>query len=125
PIFTLMKLPRFLLPRSLWARMLLLTLGVVLLVQGATIATLSYHRQKFTREVAVGFTATSLSTLRAALSQVPAAERADFVRRASNGEWRLWARSLPEGARIDRRRTPRHVHDRANAPAPFANDIRR
>ncbi|MFC3339731.1 sensor histidine kinase [Paracandidimonas soli] len=122
-----MKFPRLPLPRSLWARMLLLTLGVILLVQGATVATLSYHRQKFTREVAVELTATTLGTLRAALSQVPAAERADFVHQASNGEWRLWTRSLPAGTRMDRRRPPRHDHARGAPPPPppFANDIRR
>ena len=124
-----MKFPRLPVPRSLWARMLLLTLGVVLLVQGATVATLSIHRQKITKEVAVELTVTTLATLRAALSQVPAAERADFVRYASNGQWRLWSRTLPEGARMDRRRPARHhaegKGEHPPQPPAFANDIRR
>lgn len=116
---------RFPLPRSLRAQILLSTLGIVLLVQAATVATMSYYRQKMTQEVAVSFTATTLSTLRAALARVPAEDRAEFVRQASRNEWRLWTRRLPDGARMDERRHYRKRHESHPPPPPFSNDIRR
>ena len=94
---------RSLLPRSLRTRMLLLTLGTIILVQAATFATVSHYRKQFTEEVSVELTATTIRTLRAALAAIPAEERADFVRIASQNEWRLWARSLPADASLERR----------------------
>jgi len=115
---------RWLFPRSLRAQILLCTLGVVLLVQAATVATLSYYRQKLMRDVAVSVTATTFMTLRAALARMPMEERADFVRQASRNEWRLWSRRLPDDARVTERIPQAH---RAGRPpgAPFANDVRR
>jgi len=98
---------RYLLPRSLRARLILLVLGAVLLAQAATLLTASYYRQRFLEDVAIGYIATTIRTLRAALSQVPAEERADFVRNASQNQWRLWSRTLPAEARLQRfNRTP-------------------
>ncbi|MCD0506084.1 HAMP domain-containing protein, partial [Bordetella petrii] len=96
------RLSRFLLPRSLRARLVLLVLGAVLLAQAATLATVSYYRQKFLEDVAIGYIATTIRTLRAAVSQIPAEERADFVRNASQNQWRLWSRTLPAEARLQR-----------------------
>ena len=45
---------------------------------------------------------TTIRTLRAAVSQVPAEERAEFVRAASQNQWRLWSRVLPVEARLQR-----------------------
>lgn len=115
---------RSLLPRSLSARMVLLILGTILLVQAATFATLSYYRKKFTEEVAVEFTATTIRTLRASLAEIPADERAEFVRRASHNEWHLWSRSLPSDASLEGgRAAPRRP--REPPPAPPASDIRK
>lgn len=93
---------RFLIPRSLRARLIVLVLGSVLLAQAATLATVSYYRQKFLDDVAIGYIATTIRTLRAALSQVPTEERADFVRNASQNQWRLWSRTLPADAQLQR-----------------------
>ena len=71
------------LPKSLSTRMVLLTLGTILLVQAATFASVSYYRKKYTEEVTVEFTATTIRTLRAALAQIPSEERDAFVRQAS------------------------------------------
>lgn len=87
------KLPRFLFLHSLHARLILLTLGTIFLVQAATLATVAYYRQKFTNEVTVEVVATTIRTVRAALAEVPAERRADFVRQASHNEWRLWSRA--------------------------------
>jgi len=116
-----MKLPS-LLPRSLHARMVLLILGTILLVQAATLATGAYFRKKFTEEVAVELTATTIRTLRASLAEIPAEERASFVQRASQNEWHLWSRNLPSDASEEgrpRRPPPAHRH----APPPVS-DIR-
>jgi len=100
------RLTRFLLPRSLRARLILLVLGAVLLAQAATLATVSYYRQKFLEDVAIGYIATTIRTLRAAVSQIPAEDRAEFVRNASQNQWRLWSRTLPAEARLQRLNRP-------------------
>ena len=112
---------RSLLPRSLRTRMLLLTLGTIVLVQAATFATVSYYRKQFTEDVSVELTATTIRTLRAALAEIPAEQRPDFVRDASQNQWRLWSRSLPADASLERRH--RRAHDERTPPAH--DDIRR
>lgn len=125
PVFALTSITmlRSILPRSLRARLVLLTLGTILLVQAATFGTVSYYRKQFTEEVAVELTATTIRTLRAALAEIPAERRADFVQNASRNQWRLWSRSLPSNASLEERRPP---HDRRNdhRPPPPTNDIR-
>lgn len=112
-----------LLPRSLRTRMLLLTLGIIVLVQATTFATISYYRKQFTEDVSVELTATTIRTLRAALAEIPAEQRAAFVRDASQNQWRLWARSLPADASLERR--PRHANNpQGNRPPPPPDDIR-
>lgn len=112
---------RSLLPRSLRTRMVLLTLGTILLVQAATFATISHYRKQFSEGVAVELTATTISTLRAALAEIPVEQRADFVRTASQNQWRLWSRSLPSDASLEERRPQ---SDRRERRPPPANDIR-
>lgn len=109
--------------------MLLLTLGTIVLVQAATFATVSYYRKQFTEDVSVELTATTIRTLRAALAEIPAEQRQDFVRDASQNQWRLWARSLPADASLERRYRPQrgdHDHDgpRRGPPHPPPDDIR-
>jgi len=96
------RLTRFFLPRSLRAQLVLLVLGAVLLVQAATLASVSYYRQKFFEDVAISYITTTIRTIRASLSLVPADERAEFVRNASQNQWRLWSRTLPAGAQLQR-----------------------
>ncbi|HEY9571705.1 MAG TPA: HAMP domain-containing sensor histidine kinase [Pusillimonas sp.] len=117
---------RSLLPRSLRARLLLFTLGTILLVQAATFATVSHYRKKFTEEVAVDFTATTIRTLRASLAEIPSDERADFVRTASQNQWRLWSRSLPSDASLERRPSQARQHREPRHPPepPPSGDIR-
>ncbi|MFA7668745.1 MAG: ATPase, partial [Burkholderiaceae bacterium] len=124
-----MRTWRSLLPRSLRSRMLLLTLGTIVLVQAATFATVSYYRKQFTEDVSVELTATTIRTLRAALAEIPAEQRQDFVRNASQNQWRLWSRSLPADASLERRyRAQRGNHDasgpRRDPPPPPPDDIR-
>ncbi|NYT76389.1 HAMP domain-containing protein [Alcaligenaceae bacterium] len=109
------------LPRSLSARMVLLTLGTILLVQAATFTTVSYYRKKFTADVAAELTATTIRTLQASLAAIPAEQRADFVKHASRNEWRLWSRSLPSNASVSGLRP--HHHTRP-PPPPVTKDIR-
>ena len=51
---------RCLVPRSLSARLIVLTLGSLLVVQAATLATVAHFRQKFTEQVTVEVTATTI-----------------------------------------------------------------
>lgn len=101
--------------------MLLLTLGTIVLVQAATFATVSHYRKQFTEDVSVELTATTIRTLRAALAEIPAENRADFVRNASQNQWRLWSRSLPADASLERS-WRRAQHDEHRPPP---DDIRR
>lgn len=103
--------------------MMLLTLGTIILVQAATFATVSHYRKQFTEEVSVELTATTIRTLRAALAEIPGEERADFVRDASQNQWRLWSRSLPADASLERRRRQQHSEQARRDPPP--NDVRR
>jgi len=117
--------PGFLVPRSLRARLILLILGSVLLTQAATLVTVSYFRHKFMEDVAIGYIVTTIRTLRAAVSQVPAEERADFVRTASQNQWRLWSRVLPAEAKLQRfngRRPPPKPAPRPPPAPPAAAD---
>lgn len=92
-----------LVPRSLRARLVLLTLATILLVQAGTMASVSYFRNQFTETVTVEIVSTTIRTLRAALAEIPADARSDFVQQASRNEWRLWSRSLPSGTELERR----------------------
>ena len=117
------------LPRSLRARMILLILGTVLLAHGATVATASYYQSKFMEDVALNYIVTTIRTLRAAVSQVAPDERAEFVRNASQNQWRLWSRVLPAEAQLQRpfRREP-GAEKRPPPPPPhddFRRDLRR
>ncbi len=114
--------PGFLMPRSLRARLILLILGAVLLTQAATLVTVSYFRHKFMEEVAIGYIVTTIRTLRAAVSQVPADERADFVRTASQNQWRLWSRVLPAEAKLQRFNGRRAKPPPKPAPTPPSAD---
>ncbi|KNY12553.1 ATPase [Achromobacter piechaudii] len=118
---------RFLVPRSLRARLILLILGAVLLTQAATLVTVSYFRHKFMEDVAIGYIVTTIRTLRAALSEVPAEDRADFVRTASQNQWRLWSRVLPAEAKLQRfngRRPAPPPRSAARPPPPPPSDSR-
>jgi two-component system osmolarity sensor histidine kinase EnvZ len=98
-----MKLfPRSLLPRSLRTRLILLVLGCMLLTQAGTLAVGSHYRHRFVDDVVMDYIVTTIRTLRAAVSEVPAEDRADFVRDASQGQWHLWARTLPAEAQLQR-----------------------
>jgi two-component system osmolarity sensor histidine kinase EnvZ len=110
---------RFLVPRSLRARMILLILGTVILVQGATFATVSHYRQQFVEDVAVQYTATTIRTLRASLAEVEGPKREEIVRQASRNEWRLWSRDLPSNTRMEDRRPSQQAD-----ATPLRSDVR-
>lgn len=111
-------------PRSLRAQMVLLTLGTILLVQAATFASVSWSWRKFTEEVAVELTITTIHTLRSALAQVPTEERAAFVHEASAGKWHLWSRTLPSHTRFERLRHKSERRAGKPPPPPPPDDIR-
>jgi two-component system osmolarity sensor histidine kinase EnvZ len=91
-----------LLPRSLRTRLILLVLGCMLLLQAGTLAVGSHYRKRFVDDVVMDYIVTTIRTLRAAVSEVPAEDRADFVRDASQGQWHLWSRALPAEAQLQR-----------------------
>ena len=123
-LFTLTRMLQKIVPRSLRAQMVLLTLGTILLVQAATFASVSWSWRKFTEEIAVDLTITTIHTLRNALAQVPAEQRADFVQHASAGQWRLWSRTLPSHTRFEQyRHRPDRRTGKPPAPPP-PDDIR-
>lgn len=120
----LMSIMRKFVPRSLRAQMVLLTLGTILLVQAATFASVSWSWRKFTEEVAVNLTITTIHTLRNALARVPTQERAEFVQEASAGEWHLWSRSLPSHTRLEQYRQRPGRRAGKPPPPPPSDDIR-
>jgi len=115
-----------LLPRSLRARLILLVLGTALLAQAATLAVISHYQRNYLDAVAVDLIATTIHTLRASVANVPPPLRPDFVRLASENQWRLWARRLPPGAHLQRREDRARREDWRPPPDNAAdNDIRR
>lgn len=116
-----MRLP---LPRSLRARLIIFTLGTIFLVQAATIATVTYYRKKLTNDVTVDITATTIRTLRAALAEIPAEERGDFVQKASQNEWHLWSRSLPADHRLGQHPRGKRDAGQQRDPLPLPKDLR-
>ena len=119
---------RRLLPKSLRARLILLVLATVLLAHGATVATASYYQSRFMEDVALDYIVTTVRTLRAAVSQIPAEQRADFVRNASQNQWRLWSRVLPAEAQLQRPWRRSEPERRRPPPPPpddnFRQDLR-
>jgi len=120
-------MPRLPLPRSLRTRMVLLTLGTILLVQAATVVTVTYYRNRYTQQAAVKFTVTTIRILRASLAKVPADQRAEFVRASSQNEWHLWSHTLPSEARLEGRprQTRRHRHAHENERDDTRRHLRR
>src|SRR5690606_6062758 len=116
---------RVLLPRSLGTRMLLLTLATTVLVRAATPPTVHYYRNQFAHDVSGERRATTVRALRAALAEIPADQRQDFVRTASQNQWRLWSRSLPANASLEQRnrRHQRDSRDEERRPPP-PDDVR-
>ena len=96
-----------LVPRTLRARLVLLILGSVLVAQAATFLAIEHYRRDVLENVAPDFIATTIRTLRAALSQIDESERAAFVAAASGGEWRLVSRPVPPRPRFGEERPPR------------------
>ncbi|HEY0293910.1 MAG TPA: ATP-binding protein [Bordetella sp.] len=119
-----MRFLRYFVPRSLRARLILLVLGAVLLAQASTLTAVSYLRDKFLDEVAIDYVVTTIRTLRAALAQIPAEDRADFVRVASQGQWHMWSRVLPPDARLQRRWDRRWHEHEPPPPPPEFDDVR-
>ncbi|VFR54698.1 putative two-component sensor [plant metagenome] len=92
-----------LLPRTLHARLITLVLGTVLLAQAATLASISHYQRHYLDAVAVDLIATTIRTLQASVGIVPPEHRVEFVKRASQNQWRLWSRRLPADAKLQRR----------------------
>ena len=100
--FLAMKALRWLIPGTIRARLLLLVLGAVLAAQAATLYTVSVYQRNHAQTVAVDLIATTIRTLQTAMSGIAPQDRAEFVQRTSLGQWRLWSRPLPAGARMHR-----------------------
>ena len=98
-----MSLLNILLPQSLRARLILLVLATVLLGQAATLYTVSLYQRDHTQTVALDLVATTIRTLHFSMDHIAPQDRAAFVNDASQGEWRLWSKPLPNEARLQRR----------------------
>lgn len=105
-VFTLKYLTA-LLPQSLRAQLILLILATVLAGQAATLYTVSQFQRDQSQTVALDLVATTIRTLQYAMDHIAPQDRAAFVSDASQGQWRLWSKPLPNEARLHRRPPPR------------------
>lgn len=105
-VFTLKYLTA-LLPQSLRARLILLILATVLAGQAATLYTVSQFQRDHSQTVALDLVATTIRTLQYSMDHIAPQDRAAFVSDASQGQWRLWSKPLPNEARLQRRPPPR------------------
>lgn len=96
---------RCLVPRSLRARVAVLVLGAVLFSHTVTIVMIDRYQTKYVDPLKYDLIITALHTLQAAVTHVPAEQRAEFVRKASHGQWYLWSRQLPEDALLHQQHT--------------------
>lgn len=94
---------KFLLPQSFRARLVLLVLATVLAGQAATLYLVSVYQRDHAQTVALDLLATTIRTLQYSMAHVPPPERAEFVHQASQGQWRMWSKPLPNDARLQRR----------------------
>lgn len=82
---------------------MLLVLAAVLAGQAATLYLVSVYQRDHAQTVALDLLATTIRTLQYSMEHVPPPERAEFVRQASQGQWRMWSNPLPNEARLQRR----------------------
>ena len=98
-----MSIFSLILPQSFRARLAWLVLATVLAGQAATLYLVSRYQRDHAQTVALDLLATTLRTLQYSMEHVPASERAEFVKQASQGHWRLWSKPLPNEVRLQRR----------------------
>ncbi|CAM4341225.1 ATP-binding protein [Kerstersia similis] len=91
---------RYLVPRSLRARVAFLVLGAVLFSHTVTMLMIDRYQERYVDPVKYDLIITALHTLQAAVAHIEPDERADFVRRASHGQWYLWNRQLPADVKL-------------------------
>ncbi len=115
-VFTLTYF-KALLPQSLRTRLILLVLMTVLIGQAATLYTVSRFQSDQTQTVALELVSTTIRTLQYSMDHVAPKDRAEFVRRASQGQWRLWSKPLPNEARVQRRPPQRTGDPARSGPA--------
>lgn len=123
-VFTL-KYFSVLLPQSLRARLIMLVLATVLAGQAATLYTVSQFQRDHSQTVALDLVATTIRTLQYSMDHISMQDRAGFVSDASQGQWRLWSKPLPNEARLQRRPAsrpgpPTRGPQRQAQPAPTA-----
>ncbi len=110
---------KVLLPQSFRSRLVLLVLVTVLAGQAATLYLVSVYQRDHAQTVALDLLATTIRTLQYSMEHVPPPERAEFVRQASQGQWRLWSNPLPNEARLQRR-AARNEQAAKHMPQPRA-----
>ena len=76
-------------PESLRTRLILLVLLTLAAAQGATLYSITVYQRNHARAVSINLIATTIRTLHHSIDNMPPEERADFVRQASGGQWRL------------------------------------
>lgn len=110
---------KFLLPQSFRSRLVLFVLATVLAGQAATLYLASVYQRDHAQTVALDLLATTIRTLQYSMEHVPPPERAEFVRQASQGQWRMWSKPLPNDARLQRRAAR---NEQAATRMPHAKD---
>ena len=95
---------RRILPQSLRARLIALVLLAVLAGQAATLYAVSLFQRDYVQTVALDLVATTIRTLQFSMELVRPKDRAAYVQHASQGEWKLWSKPLPNDARLQRRK---------------------
>ncbi len=112
-----MKNTPSLVPQSLRARLIALLLISVLAGQFATLYLASLYQRDHAQTVALDLIATTIRALHFSMEHAAPADRAEFVRQASEGQWRLWSRPLPNDVRLLRKATPTNAETARIQPA--------
>ncbi|WKU19105.1 ATP-binding protein [Advenella alkanexedens] len=117
-------------PRSLRLQMILMMLGTIILVQVGSLSVGNHLRERYMEDVVVNYLTTTIRTLRAAVAQIPAENRASFIEEASQKKWRLWSRQLPKDTRFSQplrrgaENAPRHEKMAEYPTGDLRNNLR-
>jgi two-component system osmolarity sensor histidine kinase EnvZ len=95
---------KHLLPQSLRSRLIALVLLSVLAGQAATLYALSLFQRDYIQTVALDLVATTIRTLQFSMELVRPKDRAAYVQHASQGEWQLWSKPLPDEAQLQEKK---------------------
>lgn len=93
-------------PLSIRAQIIAIMLATIAIVQGAGFFAGNFLKEKLLEDIVAGHIATTIKIIRSAVTILPPEHRSEFIKQASNGQWILWTRQIPQNSPFFYRDTP-------------------